>query len=154
MTPAERQALRDTVLNWMKKNHHQLDDELGSSVTTTKAYNDAVDAFDALNVALSVTEAERDSYGDIAGRLLIRAEAAEAERDKARRALRDLVRLKDGPRDSAYYDKKPLAWAKARAAVASEVIRLAAEEGEKSDYHNLHLDGCHCEECLTDWKGV
>ena len=34
-----------------------------------------------------------------------------------RRALRELVDLKDGPRDSAYYERKDAAWQAARAAL-------------------------------------
>jgi hypothetical protein len=66
-----------------------------------------------------------------------RAEAAEAERDEARRmadenfgylqeerarvlqeALRELVDLKDGPRDDDYHMRKPAAWENARRLVA------------------------------------
>lgn len=41
----------------------------------------------------------------------------QAERDALRDALADLVRLKDGPRDLAYYQQKHAAWERARAAL-------------------------------------
>lgn len=43
---------------------------------------------------------------------------AEAERDRLREALAELVALKDGPRDDEYRRRKPLAWQKAREAVS------------------------------------
>lgn len=43
--------------------------------------------------------------------------AAEAERDRLREVLAELVRLKDGPRDDAYRAAKDAAWDAARDAL-------------------------------------
>lgn len=52
-------------------------------------------------------------------------------------ALRELVRLKDGPRDAAYERDKPLAWDRAREVLAGE---LAGREGLYADAVNLAAD--------------
>jgi len=41
------------------------------------------------------------------------------ERDRLWESLSELVKLKDGPRDSDYERRKPLAWAAARRVLAS-----------------------------------
>lgn len=43
--------------------------------------------------------------------------AVERERDELREALRELVDLKDGPRDADYERRKPLAWQAGRDAL-------------------------------------
>lgn len=48
-----------------------------------------------------------------------------------KQALRELVELKDSPRDTDYYDRKPLAWATARLLVAAAAVPEPAEKGER-----------------------
>lgn len=59
-----------------------------------------------------------------------------AERDEARAALADLVRLKDGPRDAAYETAKPAAWSRARAFLAADGQRRGGGRGRDRAAHD------------------
>lgn len=59
-----------------------------------------------------------------------------------RRVLAELVDLKDGPRDSAYYERKPAAWEEARALLAVPVpSRCHCGEYPMGPYYCLTLFG-------------
>ena len=71
--------------------------------------------------ALAATEQQRGQEARVAqGRAEDRVRQAESERDNYRDALRNLVDLKDGPRDAHYEQAKPMAWDMARMLVGSE----------------------------------
>lgn len=71
--------------------------------------------------ALAATEQQRVQEARVAqGRAEDRVRQAESERDNYRDALRNLVDLKDGPRDAHYEQAKPMAWDMARMLVGSQ----------------------------------
>lgn len=86
--------------------------------------------------ATGLTYGDRTAWNDLCGRWReaeARAEAAEAtvaglrERvAKAEAALRELVTLKDGPRDAEYERRRPLAWDAARALLADAPVGSTA----------------------------
>jgi hypothetical protein len=70
--------------------------------------------------------------------------------EQAEEALRELVRLKDGPRDEAYERDKPKAWDAARAALSA--LPETCETCDGTGYHTFYppvgaYDACQTEPC-------
>ena len=70
----------------------------------------------AMARAENASEDHFEAYRHVAEAVAAVVEPLLAEKDAAEAALAELVRLKDGPRDAAYEEAKPYAWAQARRA--------------------------------------
>lgn len=68
----------------------------------------------AMARAENASEDHFEAYRHVAEAVAAVVEPLLAEKDAAEAALAELVRLKDGPRDAAYEEAKPYAWAQAR----------------------------------------
>lgn len=73
--------------------------------------------YDESTAALGKAVAAMDLIMDQLRRWEEEARYQHLERSKYKSALAELVSLKDGPKDSMYYTRKPKAWARAREAL-------------------------------------
>ena len=81
----------------------------------------------AMARAENASEDHFEAYRHVAEAVAAVVEPLLAEKDAAEAALAELVRLKDGPRDAAYEEAKPYAWAQARL-VLSEASPVSLDE--------------------------
>lgn len=99
----------------------------------------------AMARAENASEDHFEAYRHVAGAVAAVVEPLPAEKDAAEAALAELVRLKDGPRDAAYEEAKPYAWAQAR-------LVLSEAACSHCDGHGLMQTGYtgtlqYCGEC-------
>lgn len=86
----------------------------------------------AMARAENASEDHFEAYRHVAEAVAAVVEPLLAEKDAAEAALAELVRLKDGPRDAAYEEAKPYAWAQARL-VLSEASPVSLDEPAVSE---------------------
>lgn len=103
----------------------------------------------AMARAENASEDHFEAYRHVAEAVAAVVEPLLAEKDAAVAALAELVRLKDGPRDAAYEEAKPYAWAQARL-VLSEASPVSLDEPgsvEEQEPGRLVAACSHCGEC-------
>lgn len=101
----------------------------------------------AMARAENASEDHFEAYRHVAEAVAAVVEPLLAEKDKAEAALAELVRLKDGPRDAAYEEAKPYAWAQARL-VLSEASPVSLDEPgsvEEQEPGRLVAACSHCD---------
>ncbi len=101
----------------------------------------------AMARAENASEDHFEAYRHVAEAVAAVVEPLLAEKDAAEAALAELVRLKDGPRDAAYEEAKPYAWAQARL-VLSEASPVSLDEPgsvEEQEPGRLVAACSHCD---------